>query len=76
MINRVPDPFASLCRERSLEQSQALQRDFLRVVAGDQHAKSPEGLRRVSNRCGLLEDQMAKVELEGVFSEVRIQQYG
>ncbi len=37
--------------------------DFLRVGAGKRHGKSPAGVHREANRCGLLCSLMAKVEL-------------
>jgi hypothetical protein len=34
----------------------------LRVAVRDRHAKSPKGLRRMTDLCGVLHGQMAKVE--------------
>jgi hypothetical protein len=45
----------------------------LRVVRGHRDGKSPTGIYGTLDRCGLLCRLMAKVELEGVFSEVRMQ---
>src|SRR5215212_9298537 len=40
-----------------------LQGHFLRVARRDQPTKSPKGLCREPNRCDVIRDQMAKVEL-------------
>ena len=42
----------------------ALIGDLLRVAVGEWHSDSPKHLRRMTNLCGVLHGQMAKVELK------------
>jgi hypothetical protein len=65
VMRRLLAPFTPLLSKRLWNTSLgSFEGDFLRIVVGDRHGESPKDVRRMTNLCGVLHGQMAKVKLK------------